>query len=110
MSKLFAISFFLIYIGASSQTSTQLSGKLNDEQTSFLKANYNWNTQKILSFNFLQPIKDYHYKPYEKLRMPSKEWTTFYKKVDSRNVANRFVYSEEKSAKHLIDQYIHFAY
>ena len=87
---------------------THHSGKVTEAQLKFFKENYNWNSEKILIINFLQPKFNCHYDAYRNIKVPNSWWLNFYKDVDLKNIANRYVYSDFKAVKRIVDSETYF--
>ena len=105
--KFILIFVFLLTLNLKAQTVTQISGIINEEQLKFIKENYNWNEENIIVINFLQPKRNCHYNAYGHLDVSKKYWANFYSKIDLTNVANRYVYSNAKAAKKILDSKIY---
>ena len=100
------IYFFITNINAQS---THHSGKVTETQLKFFKENYNWNSENILIINFLQPKYNCHYDAYTNLTVSISWWDKFYNDLDLKNIANRYVYSDNKKVKEIVNLKTHFA-
>ena len=107
MIKSLLIFVILLTLNLKAQTVKQISGKINEEQLKFIKENYNWNEENIIVINFLQTKRNCQYNAYKNWDVSKKWWENFYSKIDLTNVANRYVYSNAKAAKRIIDSCVY---
>ena len=82
------------------------AGKVDSNQLSFIKTNYNWNTERVLIINYKQPLSSCHFDNH-KISAESTWWKKFYSKIDTENCANIHVLANgEEKNKNIDNKYI----
>lgn len=86
------------------------ANKISNEQLTFIKKTYNWNTENILIINYVQPIEISPCKiDYKSIPESGKEWRKdFYSKINTEGCLNIQVFASGELLKSKLDNIIYF--
>lgn len=107
LTSILLISIFFLSVNKS--FSQNENNRLNEQEITFIKENYNWAEEEVLLINYKQPVQFCHYDNYANIVNSHKWWDQFYAKMELTNVKNIFVYATERRARKIIDSVKHFS-